>query len=314
MPRIKRIYFPNTFYHVFNRGVEKKDIFKDNEDRIKFISILEKALKEFNLKIYDYVLMPNHYHLLIEDIDGNLPNIMKYIGENYAMYFNWKHKRVGPLYQGRYKSLIIEKEIYLKEVVRYILLNPIRKGLVKNLNYYNWSSYYEYIGKNRRFKITETNWILKQFHSDKEKAIELFKKYLTEKDDVTNKIIEESLIGDFIFGTEKFKIKIIEQMKDFEDKIKIKVFKTNHNKKAEEIIDAVKEKFKISETELKKKKGKNNYAKKAAIYLIKYKTNYTLEEIGKIFNMHPASISRELIMIKKQIKSNKILYDIINSI
>jgi len=150
--RIKRIYFPNTLYHIFNRGVEKKDIFKSDEDRIKFITILEKSLKEFNFKIYAYVLMPNHYHLLLEDTDGKLPNIMKYIGENYAMYFNWKYKRVGHLYQGRYKSIIVEKEMYLKEVLRYIILNPIRKEIVENLNYYPWSSYYEYLGKNKRFK------------------------------------------------------------------------------------------------------------------------------------------------------------------
>lgn len=80
MARIKRIYFPDTLYHVFNRGVEKKDIFKDEEDRIKFLNILDNALKKFNFKIYAYVLMPNHYHILLKDIQGDLPQIMKYIG------------------------------------------------------------------------------------------------------------------------------------------------------------------------------------------------------------------------------------------
>lgn len=98
--------------------------------------------------------MPNHYHLLIEDIDGNLPDIIKYISENYTMFFNYKYKRIVHLFQGRYKSNIIEK-IYLKNVVRYIILNPIRAGLVTKLSEYKWSSYYEYLGKNKRYKITD---------------------------------------------------------------------------------------------------------------------------------------------------------------
>jgi len=239
---------------------------------------------------------------------------MKYLGENYAMYFNWRYKRVGHLYQGRYRSIIVEKEKYLKEVVRYIILNPIRAGLVDKLINYNWSCYYEYIGKNKRFKLTETDFVLKQFSDDKSKASVLFKRYLSKHDEVSDKIIEESLINDIIFGTEKFKKKIIGEMKNLEDKIKIKILKSGNLKVAEEIIKKVMEKLKINENELKKKKGKNNYGKKMAIYLIRNKTNYTLEEIGKIFNMHPVSISRELSSIKEEIKQNKYLQKIIASL
>lgn len=308
MSRIRRIFIPGTLYHVFNRGVEKKNIFKTDDDRIKFLTIIENALKQYRFKIYAYVLMPNHYHILLEDEDGNLSKIMKYIGEKYAMYFNWKYKRVGHLYQGRYKCLIVEKEMYLKEVARYIMLNPIRAGLVEKLIHYNWSSYYEYIGKNKRFKLVNTDYILNQFDTNKNKAITLFKKYLIEKDDVTDKIIEESLVNDLVFGTEKFKGKIFESIKNFEDKMKIKILKTNNSKRIEDILNEIKVKFKVSEAELKKKKGKNNYAKKAAIYLIKNRTSCSLEEIGKIFNMHPVSISRELNSIRREIQHNKLFY------
>ena len=312
--RTKRLYFPNTLYHVFNRGNEKKEIFNNNEDRIKFLTILESALKKFNLKIYAYVLMPNHYHILLEDINGDLPKIMKYIGENYAMYFNWRYKRVGHLYQGRYRSIIVEKEKYLKEVVRYIILNPIRAGLVDKLINYNWSCYYEYIGKNKRFKLTETDFVLKQFDEDKSKALVLFKRYLTKNDDAMDKIIEESLINDLIFGTEKFKKGVIGEIKSLRTKIKNKILRSSNSKTVEEIIKKVVEELKINEIELKKKKGKNNYAKKLAIYLIKYKTNYSLEEIGKIFNMHPVSISRQISLIKEEIKQNKYLQKMIASL
>lgn len=230
------------------------------------------------------------------------------------MYFNWKYKRIGHLYQGRYKSIIVEKEIYLKEVIRYIILNPIRAGLVNRLSGYKWSSYYEYIGKNKRYKITEKDWFLNQFSPDKESSIVLLKKYLSEKDDVTEKIIEESLMNDFIFGTDEFKKKIAKKIKSFGDAIQEKIVKTNVSQKADEIISNVKKKLKTSEIEIKKKKGKNNYAKKIAIYLIRSRTNYSLEEIGKIFNMHPASISREIKSIKNQLKQNEFLRNLLVSI
>ncbi|MCX8093340.1 MAG: transposase [Candidatus Goldbacteria bacterium] len=313
MPRMRRIIIKNTLYHVFNRGVEKKNIFKCDADRIKFLTILEKALKKFNFIIYAYVLMPNHYHILLEDIDGKISEIMKYINENYAMYYNWKYKRVGHLFQNRYRSNIVEKKFYLKYVARYIILNPIRKGLVKNLKYYNWSSYYEYLNKNKRFKLTDTSWINNEFGYDKEKSLRLFRRFLTEQDDVTEKIINESLMLDMVLGTKEFKEKLIEKIKIYKNKIKINIFKSNNEKEIKEILDRVKKIFKINDVELQKKKGKNNFARKISMYLLKQKTNKTLDEIGKIFSLHPINVCKNIKSIEKEIQSNYYLQKILQS-
>ncbi len=311
MPRTKRIYFPGALLHVFNRGNEKKEIFISDEDRIKFLYILKNSLSEFNFKIYAYVLMPNHFHLLIKDEDGKLPYIMKYILENYTMYFNYKYKRVGHLFQGRYKSILVE-EIYLKHVVRYIILNPVRSGLTEKLSDYKWSSYYEYTGKNKKFKLTTTDWILSVFCNDREKAVENFKNFLIEQEDIFSNVINESLLSNIILGSHKFKENFQNKLKFNKLNLPKKIFKSIIE--PEKIIKIVAQLFKINENELKLKRGKYNYLKKTTIYIMKEYTNLTIDNIAKVFDIHPTSVSKVYNSVKKEKSNNeylnKILFEI----
>lgn len=306
MPRRKRIRIPGALYHIFNRGVEKKNIFLDETDRIKFLDLINTTLKNFNFKIYAYVLMPNHFHLLLEDIDGNISQIMKIISENYTMYFNYKYKRVGHLFQDRYKSIIVEKKFFLKDLVRYIILNPIRAGIAKNLNEYKWSSYYEYMGKNKKFHLTTTDWIYSYFNKDKNKAIILFKQYLVDKDDISAEIITESLFRNIILVTKEYKDKIKRKL-NVDKKNLRKIFKYTTVEKTNEIIKRICEEFKINENDIKKKKDKYNYAKKILIYMLKRYTSQTIDEIGKYFNIHPTNISKIYNSVIKEIKHNSYL-------
>ncbi|MCD6472522.1 transposase [Candidatus Aerophobetes bacterium] len=152
MSRPLRISYPGALYHITARGNEKNLIYREKEDYCKFLKTLSDLPKRFSAVIYGYVLMSNHYHLLIETPKGNITKVMHYLNTAYTGYFNRKYHRVGHLFQGRYQGILIEKDRYLLSVSRYIHLNPVRTLIVKGPEEFNWSSYLQYIGKREKEK------------------------------------------------------------------------------------------------------------------------------------------------------------------
>ena len=150
MARPLRIEYPGAYYHITSRGNERKAIFKNNTDRISFLSYLKSAFLRYGATIHVYCLMNNHYHLLLETPKGNLSKIMHHINGAYTTYYNVKHRRAGQLTQGRYKAILVHADTYAGELSRYIHLNPVRAGMVDMPEKYTWSSYqyymcYEYV-------------------------------------------------------------------------------------------------------------------------------------------------------------------------
>jgi putative transposase len=144
MARPLRIEYPGAFYHVTSRGNERKDIFKSQRDREKFLSYLESATEKYGAILHAYCLMGNHYHLMVETPHGNLAQIMKHINSAYATYYNVKRQRSGHLLQGRYHAILVEASTYAVELSRYIHLNPVRAKIVATPETYPWSSYRSY--------------------------------------------------------------------------------------------------------------------------------------------------------------------------
>ena len=130
MARPLRIEWPGALYHVTDRGNERQLIFRDDQDRRKFLHYFEETIEKFGLIVHALCLMPNHYHIEIETPNGNLSKAMQWLKTTYTVYFNHRHSRSGHLFQGRYKSIVVEKDSYLLELSRYIHLNPVRAGLV----------------------------------------------------------------------------------------------------------------------------------------------------------------------------------------
>ena len=127
------------FYHIVNRGVERRKIYMDDEDHIKFLEIMDESAEVYGFEIYSYALMDNHYHILIKTSALNLSLLMRQINSRYSMYFNSKYKRVGPLWQGRFKSWYVYDEHYLKSLVKYIELNPVKANIVQNAGEFRWA-------------------------------------------------------------------------------------------------------------------------------------------------------------------------------
>ena len=191
MPRIKRIKSLTNTYHVMIRGVNKRKIFEDKQDREKFLQLLKYYQKKYEIEIYGYCLMDNHVHLLLKDND-NLNRFMQCIQAVYALYFNKKYKRIGHLFQDRYKSIPVENQKYMLECLRYIHQNPV-KANITSVDNFNWSSYNEYINN---AKIVNIKFILSLFSDNKKMAIYKYKKYmktLNKKVDLKNIIIEDNL-------------------------------------------------------------------------------------------------------------------------
>lgn len=191
MPRIARVKKSiEEIYHVMERGNEKKEIFRDDEDRIKFLDIINSNQVRYGFSIYAYCLMNNHVHLLVGCNGCDISQLMKSINISYAIFFNRKYQRCGHLFQDRFKSELIDNDAYAIEVSRYIHLNSVRAGMIDidDIGQYPWSSYNQYIGSKSSHLSVDTNFILGMFSNMLQEARIQYRSYLMRDDD--NKLIE----------------------------------------------------------------------------------------------------------------------------
>ena len=141
MSRPLRLEHPDALWHVTSRGNERRDIFRDDDDREEFLSTLARTVAMFRWRLYAWVLMNNHYHLLLETPEPNLSRGMRQLNGIYTQRFNRRHGRSGHLMQGRFKGILVEKEAHLLELCRYVVLNPVRAGAARSARDWRWSSY-----------------------------------------------------------------------------------------------------------------------------------------------------------------------------
>jgi REP element-mobilizing transposase RayT len=141
MARPLRIEFPGAVYHVTSRGNARAAIYADDTDRQTFLALLTQVVQRYHWLCHAYCLMDNHYHLVLETPEGNLAPGMRQVNGLYTQGYNRRHGRVGHVLQGRYKALHIERDSYLLTVCRYVVLNPVRTGMVRTAQDYDWSSY-----------------------------------------------------------------------------------------------------------------------------------------------------------------------------
>jgi putative transposase len=161
-----RLEYPGALWHVTNRGVEQRNIYRDDQDRRHFLRLLKKAITEYRWQLLAWVLMSNHYHLLFRTQDTNLSLGMKDLDGDYASDFNERHRRVGHLFQGRFKSHLVDGETYLLELARYIVLNPVRAHMVEAPGQWIWSSYRATAGLVAVPSWLDPGPILDAFHAD----------------------------------------------------------------------------------------------------------------------------------------------------
>ena len=202
MARPLRIEYEGAVYHITSRGNARERIFVDDEDRDVFLAALGETVIRYGWICHAYCLMSNHYHLLLETPSPNLSRGMKLLNGVYTQRFNRNHKRCGHLFQGRYKSILVEKESHLLELARYVVLNPVRAKMVRSVRDWAWSSYRATSGQAEVPEFLEVDWILSQFDAMRDRAIQAYRRFVRQGRgaDVWNDLRAGSLLGgaDFV--------------------------------------------------------------------------------------------------------------------
>jgi REP element-mobilizing transposase RayT len=180
MSRPLRLQFPGAVYHVTARGNAGQAIFADDTDRTRFLELLEREIEQQRWRCHAYCLMGNHYHLLIETPEANLSRGMARLNMTYAQGFNRRHERLGHLFQGRYKAIVVAKDSHLLELCRYLVLNPVRAGLVESPAGWRWSSYRATASAKGTPDWLTTRWILRRFDAQDGRARRAYRRFVAE--------------------------------------------------------------------------------------------------------------------------------------
>ena len=299
MARPYRIQVEGGFYHINSRGDDRKDIYKSERDYEKFLEYLATAKGKYKFFVHAYCLMTNHYHLFIETTQANLSRIMQYLNTSYTVYYNHKRNRSGHLFQGRYKSILVEQDAYYSELTRYIHLNPVRAKIVKKPSDYRWSSYNAYL----------------KAKSDGCVDIDQAKQRLTMRLSNYRSFVEgaqdcpdpfKKVYAGFMLGSVKFIKGNLNQLqtevnsKDFAHKRAIK-----NAIDPETIIDAVADYYKIDVEQARYGRKRPLTAKAMAIYLLRRKTGLTNFQIGEMFGMKHSTVSMAALGFEKKIVQDK---------
>jgi REP element-mobilizing transposase RayT len=178
MARPIRLEFSGAIYHVTARGDRREAIYDDDEDRVLFLDWLGVVATEFNWVCHAYCLMSNHYHLVIETPDGNLSKGMRQLNGVFTQISNRRHRRSGHLFQGRYKAILIDADSYLMELTRYVVLNPVRAGMVTEAGDWPWSSYLATIGASAAPEWLATDGLLAQFGKRRATAVKRYMEFV----------------------------------------------------------------------------------------------------------------------------------------
>ena len=211
MSRQLRLEYPGSLWHITTRGNEKRDIYRDDNDRRTFLELLGKSAKRFGWILAAYVLMSNHYHLLVQLTDETLSRGMQWLNGRYPQWFNERYSRVGHLFQGRFKGKLIEKETYFLEVLRYVVLNPVRAKMVERPEDHAWSSHNALIGTSEAPPWLAVDDALIAFGTDRDVARERYRQFVNAGIGVETKLWDK-LVGNLYLGSDAWVDKIREKV------------------------------------------------------------------------------------------------------
>ena len=315
MARPWRIEYEGALYHVFSRGNNQQDIFVTDDDCYLFLDTIGQMSDRFDTDIFAYVLMDNHYHLLLRTPKANLSRSMQWLGTTYTRRFNLDHFQSGHLFQGRYKSILVENNAYLLQLSYYIHNNPLRAGIVKRLIDYRWSSYPAYAYNRRHPKWLYNDLILSQIQGENKyrKYREKSQKYSDE-----HRRIWEDVRHGFIYGSQKFvkRIKdryivsepdpaIPQQKSIIKDSDPVKLLN-----KASKILKCDLERIKNSP----RVRESDKLNRDLLLYLLWQEGKYTNIQIGILTGLTHSAVSRRVAIIRKKMALEQNFYKQIKAI
>ena len=284
MSRPLRIEWEGGFYHITARGNEKRPIFRIERDFLRFVGRFERIYERYGVLIHAYVLMTNHYHLLLETPRENLSTALHDLNTAYTNYFNRRHDRVGHLFQGRYRSIVVEKDSYLLELSRYIHLNPVRAGMVKRPEAYRWSSYPCYLSSEFCPEWLRREEILGQMDKSPVKGRRKYRQFVEEG---LNREIRDPLravMGGIALGGETFWEEVRERVQGLQGGSEVPALREIHRKtEAGVIVEKVASFYGVPADRITRLEHPLHRGTQVAMYLARKKTDLSLNEIAEIF-------------------------------
>lgn len=302
MARPWRIQYEGALYHVFSRGNNQQDIYLTDDDRYLFLDTLGQMSVRFNIDIFAYVLMNNHYHLLLRTSKANLSRAIQWFGTTYTRRFNIEHLQSGHLFQGRYKSILVENDAYLMQLSFYIHNNPLHAGIVKRLISYRWSSYPAYAYNRSHPDWLDKSLIFSQFNGENihKQYREKSHKYSDE-----HRRIGEDIRHGFIYGSKKFIKRIKDRFITGEPDPAIPQQKSIL--KAMDPARFLREASRVLQCDLERIKNSpriresDKLNRDILLYWLWQKGHYTNSQIGDLFGLTHSSVSRRVAIIRKKI-------------
>jgi len=274
MTRPLRIEFKGAVYHITSRGNARQAIFLDEKDFTTFLDVLCQVVKRYHFLLHAYCLMNNHYHLLIETPNANLSRGMRQLNGLYTQRFNKRHQRVGHLLQGRYKAILVDKDHYLLELCRYIVLNPVRAGIVKDPGDWRWSTYRATAGYDPGTPCLNTDWLLYQFSPEQKVASRQYQDFVLSGINTESPL--KAIKGQLFLGQDNFLDEIRHLLKDKE--------------RLKEIPRKQRYVTRPPLSEIFKPKGQRS--KDHMMYEAHLQYGYTLKEIAEYVGVHYSTVSR----------------------
>lgn len=289
----------DCFYHITSRGDDRKKIFISEYDFTKFLEYLSVAKTKFKFYVYGYCLMSNHYHLLLETTQPNISKIMHYINGSYTTYYNIKRRRSGHVFQGRFKSIVVDKDSYFLELSRYIHLNPVRAKITDNPAKYRWSSYLVYLGK--KDSLLDRDRVKQCLDMNTGQYERFILEGIKDPRDPFKNVYAGFLLGSVKFIKEKLEdLRCQVEGDEISHKQTIRLTASK-----DDIIKAITDKYRKTIEQIRISKHRPMKEKNLAVYLLRKYTSLTSKEIGIELGMKPMAVSKSALRMVRFISQDK---------
>jgi putative transposase len=288
MARPLRLEFPGALYHVTARGNAQQPIFLDETDRQRFLHLLGQEILQQRWRCYVYCLMDNHYHLVIETPEPNLSRGLKRLHGTYTQWFNRRHHRVGHLLQGRFKSLLVEKERYLQELCRYVVLNPVRAGVVEDAAAWAWSSYRATVGSQAAPEWLDRQTVLGLFGARPATTCQAYQRFVAEGRQQPSPW--RQVTGQIFLGSPKF-LERIERLLQGKPVHNVpRAHRSPTRLSADAVLQRVASTYRLPPERVLDRSHREAY--QTAVYLLRRAANEPLQTVAVRFGISPSRVSK----------------------
>lgn len=305
MARRPRYHFPSTIYHVIMRGNDGQPIFFSDEDRCRMCLLIQEGVERFGHAIHAFCFMSNHVHLAVQVDEKSISHIIQNLAFRYTRYYNKRHDRYGHLFQGRFKSIVIDSHCYLKELIRYIHLNPVRAHLVQNAETYLWSSHRAYLLLDE-YVWLDSDKILKNFGSSRQEAMIHYQSYIQNEPAVDVTMNIKSGYSNGILGGEEFVDEFFSKVEQVEKRELI----------LSEVVSGICKHFDISLKDLCSpgKQKFESYVRATLALLVRESDNLSFEELAVYLRREPSGLSKLATRLEQRCLQDPILAAEVNEL